>query len=218
MTGTLGMADKVTAAVIMEWHPFDVMNFQKLFWRFDDVEAYPQAWDIFVKDSNRDNYDVVVYYNMSFPEPPEDDPRRRYLEDQLGGTAQGVVLLHHAILSYEDWSFWNEVSGTSDRSFVYRQNQKLRCQASAVRHPITENLDEFTIIDETYAMAEPDGDNEVLITTDHPQSLRSIAWTRSYRRSRVFCYQSGHDNSTWSDPNFQRVLHRGILWAARRLD
>jgi hypothetical protein len=50
------MADKVTAAVITEWHPFDVMNFQRLFWRFEDVEAYPQAWDIFAKDVNRDSY------------------------------------------------------------------------------------------------------------------------------------------------------------------
>jgi type 1 glutamine amidotransferase len=89
---------------------------------------------------------------------------------------------------------------------------------SGVRHPITEDLEEFTIIDETYAMAEPDEDNEVLITTDHPHSLRSIAWTRTYRGGRVFCYQSGHDNSTWSDTTFQTVLHRGILWAARRLD
>jgi type 1 glutamine amidotransferase len=155
---------------------------------------------------------------MSFPEPPEDDPRRRYLEDHLGSTKQGIVLLHHAILSYQTWPFWNAVSGTTDRRFTYFPEQELRCRVTGRRHPITEGIDQFTIVDESYAMAEPDGDNEVLITTDHANSLRSIAWIRTYRSSRVFCYQSGHDNRTWSDATFQRVLHRGILWAAQRLD
>ncbi|GIH16570.1 ThuA domain-containing protein [Rugosimonospora africana] len=212
------MADRVKAAVITEWHPFDVMNFQALLWRLDGIDAYPQAWDIFAQDPNRDLYDVVVYYNMSFPAPAESDPRRRYLEDQLGSTPQGIVLLHHAILSYENWPFWNVVSGTTDRSFKYFPSQQLRCRVVSDRHPITRGVGDFRIVDESYAMAEPDEDNEVLVTTDHPKSLRSIAWTRDYRSSRVFCYQSGHDNSTWSDSTFQTLLRRGILWAARRLD
>jgi type 1 glutamine amidotransferase len=33
----------------------------------------------------------------------------------------------------------------------------------------------------------------------------------------VFCYQAGHDNVTWQDPNFREVLRRGLLWSARRL-
>jgi uncharacterized protein len=212
------MADKVKVAVITEWHPFDVMNFQRLWWRFEDVEAYPQAWDIFTKDADRDAYDVVVYYNMSFPAPAEDDPRRRYLEDRLGATGQGIVLLHHGILSYEHWPFWNDVSGTTDRAFRYFPEQELRCRVADGRHPITQGVDEFTIVDESYAMAEPDVDNEVLITAEHPNSMRAIAWTRTYRGSRVFCYQSGHDNTAWSNPAFQTVLHRGVLWAARRLE
>lgn len=212
------MAGKVKAAVITEWHPFDVMNFQRLFWRFDDVEAYPQAWDIFVQDPNRDEYDVAVYYNMSFPAPPADDPRRRYVENDLGGTGQGVVLLHHAILSYENWPQWNGVSGTTERAFRYFRDQELHCRVVERAHPITRGVDDFTIVDESYTMAEPDTDNQILITTEHPKSLRALAWTRTYRSSRVFCYQSGHDNTTWSDNNFQTVLQRGILWAACRLD
>lgn len=211
------MADKLKAAVITEWHPFDVMNFQRLFWGFDDMEAYFQSWDIFARDVSRDAYDVVVYYNMSFPAPAQDDPRRRYMEDHLGSTPQGIVLLHHAILSYKEWPFWNDVSGVTDRRFKYFGGQELRFEIRADQHPITRGIEDFTFADESYLMAEPAGDNEVLITTEHPNSLRSIAWTRTYRNSRVFCYQSGHDNSAWSDANFRKILRSGILWAARRL-
>lgn len=212
------MPGKLKVAVITEWHPFDVVNFQHLFWSFDDVDAYIQSWDIFVQDESRDSYDVVVYYNMSFPAPLEDDPRRRYVEDSLGSTPQGIVLLHHAILSYETWPFWNEVSGTVDRRFKYFGNQELRFSAGISRHSITDGIDGFTLVDESYAMAEPTPDNEVLITTEHPNSLRAIAWTRNFKNSRVFCYISGHDNAAWSDANFREILHRGMFWAASRLE
>ncbi|MEV0719655.1 ThuA domain-containing protein [Asanoa sp. NPDC050611] len=204
-------------AVITEWHPFDVVNFQKLFRSYEDVEAYPQAWDIFAQDPGRDGYDALVFYNMSFPAPAEGDARRRYLEDEFGTTGQGIVLLHHAILSYETWPFWDAVSGTTQRRFSYHREQELRCRVADGGHPITRGIDDFTVVDESYAMAEPAADNTVLLTTDHPRSVRAIAWTRTFRNSRVFCYQSGHDDRTWSDPSFREVLRRGIHWSAGRL-
>ena len=211
------MGTKLKVAVITEWHPFDVMSFQHLLWRFDDIDAYVQSWDLFTRDENRDVYDVALYYNMSFPAPPEDDPRRRYIEEGMGRTEQGIVLLHHAILSYRTWSAWNAISGTTDRSFKYFGDQRLDFAVADPGHPITTGIGNFSFTDESYTMAEPDPDNHVLITTEHQNSLRAIAWVREYGNSRVFCYQSGHDNAAWSSSSFQEVLHRGIHWAARRI-
>ena len=75
-------------------------------------------------------------------------------------------------------------------------------------------IDNFRLIDETYTVEEPGEDNEILLKTDHDSSMKSIAWCRTYRESRVFCYQSGHDNTCFADGNFRRVLESGILWAA----
>jgi type 1 glutamine amidotransferase len=206
------------AAVITEWHPFDVIGFQRLFTSFDDFEVFPQAFEIFAKDERNSEYDIVVYYNMSFPAPDEQDPRRTYLEQKLGSTNQGIVLLHHGILSYAEWSFWDGVSGTRDRNFKYYPNQTVRYDiVNPEGHPITRGLGNFTLVDESYTMAEPTVDNEILVTADHPNSMRAIAWTRQYKSSRVFCYQSGHDDLTWSDQNFRNLLHRGMLWSAGRL-
>lgn len=212
------MPGRLKAAVITEWHPFDVINFQRLFARFGDFEAFPQSFDIFAKDERNSEYDVVVYYNMSFPAPEPQDPRRLYLEHRLGSAQQGIVLLHHGILSYAEWAFWDNVSGTRDRNFKYFPQQTLRYDINqSAYHPITHGISGFTLVDESYTMAEPTADNEILVTTDHPNSMRAIAWTRRYKNSRVFCYQSGHDNSTWSDPSFQQLLRRGMLWSAGKL-
>jgi type 1 glutamine amidotransferase len=72
------------------------------------------------------------------------------------------------------------------------------------------------MIDETYVMPDalPANGNHILLTTTHPDSVKTIAWVRQYRQSRVFCLQSGHDNQTWADASFQRLLRQGILWSS----
>lgn len=212
------MAPKLKAAVITEWHPVDVINFQRLFAAFEPFEIFIQSLDLFCQDDNNDQYDVVVYYNLSIPTLDENDPRRKYLEERLGSTDQGIVLLHHAILNYPNWEFWSDVSGVSDRGFKYFWEQTVRYDVADANHPITRGLRDFAMIDETYTMAEPGADNQILLTADHPKSMKAIAWTRSYKNSRVFCYQSGHDDLAYKDVNFREILLRGMLWSARRLD
>jgi type 1 glutamine amidotransferase len=88
----------------------------------------------------------------------------------------------------------------------------VRLQVAAPNHPITAGLANFEVVDETYRMGEPDPGSEVLLTTDHPLSLRSIAWARSFGRSRVFCLALGHDVVCWYSLTFEQVLTRGIRW------
>jgi len=73
------------------------------------------------------------------------------------------------------------------------------------------------MIDETYAMADAGVGSEILLTTTHPKSMTTLAWTRTYKNARVFCLESGHDNETFVNPLFQTVLARGIRWTARKL-
>jgi type 1 glutamine amidotransferase len=212
------VVNKLKAAVITEWHPVDMINFQGLFREFDEFETYIQSFDIFCKDERNSEYDLVVYYNLSTPTPEEGDARRVYLEERLGSTGQGILLLHHAILNYRHWDFWTDVAGISDRRFKYFWEQTVRYDLTAVDHPITRGLRNFAMIDETYTMAEPNPDNEILIRAEHPNSMKAIAWTRQYKNSRVFCYQSGHDDFAYKDQNFKEVLRRGMLWCASRLN
>ncbi|HIQ99586.1 MAG TPA: ThuA domain-containing protein [Candidatus Scybalocola faecavium] len=57
----------------------------------------------------------------------------------------------------------------------------------------------------------------MLITTDNAQSIKNLAWTRSYKNSRVFCYASGHDGLSYGDGRFRRILLNGILWSIGRI-
>ena len=160
------------------------------------------------------------------------DPSRPFLQELGVTNAQHQVLpsmsrkwkqinvfldiLHHALLAYPQWQVWTDIMGIANRKFGYDHDQKLHVNVVHAEHPITNGLQSWDMIDETYSMADAGEGSKILLTTDHPKSMKTLGWARQYKKSRVFCCESGHDNQTWADPNFREVLRRGILWCARK--
>lgn len=214
------MENKCKVAVLVECHPFDVIGFQQMLDSFTDCECYVQAFDLFCQDKiNRHLYDVVLYYNMSLPLLKEDSPVWDYLTNELGKTQQGIILLHHALLSFPKWQLWTDVSGVKirceDDVFQYHQNQRVEGHILDTNHPITTGITDFELLDETYIIGQPqEQGNHYLISTNNTNSIKHLAWTRSYRNSRVFCYASGHDNRTYSNIQFRTIVHNAIKWCA----
>lgn len=208
----------VKTAVITGGHAFDVIGFTQLCRALEKVDAYIQHMDDFSASPQevRESYDVVLFYTMMMGTPGDTEISKSALE-ALGESGQGLVILHHALLAYPEWPLWDEIVGIPDRSFDYDHDQDLTFKIEDSEHPITQGLQGWRMVDETYAMAGAGQDSQVLLTADHPKSIPTIAWTRRYKRSRVFCYQSGHDNTAFADPNFRRFLSSGIRWAAETL-
>jgi uncharacterized protein len=213
----------VKTAVITGGHAYDVPNFHLLFRALPGIDAYIQHMNDFASSPEdvRDSYDAVLFYTMFMDEPideglPWHAGKPLTALQRLGATGQGIVVLHHAILAYPRWPVWSDISGLNDRSFEFDHDQTLDVHVADSQHPITAGLHDWRMVDETYLMASPGADSQTLLTVDHPRSMKTIAWTRTYRNTRVFCFQSGHDNLTWPDANFQQVLRKGILWAAGR--
>ena len=224
MTTQSRSGEKIRVAVITGHHPYDVVGLQALFRSLPEIDAYPQNLEDFVTDTggSRGGYEVVVFYNYHLPTPGNEQfplgGNVREVLEELGETEQGIFVLHHAILAYPDWPLWQQIVGDirMDRSRPVLQEQSVRIQNVAPGHPITEGVTSFKVLDETYPAGEPGDGSEVLLVTDHPASMRTMAWTRTYRNARVFCYQSGHDRLAFDNPGFQTVVTRGIQWCARR--
>lgn len=216
------MTDQLKLAVVTGGHPYDVPNFHRLFRAIGDgMNVYIQHMDDFAASPAevRQRYDVVLFYLMLMKGPSnEGNPwyagKPLTALEELGQTAQGIVMLHHAILAYPEFDVWHALTGISERSFGYHIGETVIAHITEPDHPIVNGLHDWTMTDETYTMAEPDMDSRVLLTYDHLKSMRAIAWTREYGKARVFNYQAGHDNATWQDQNFRAVLQRGIVWAA----
>ncbi len=216
MGSSLPKTDKISAAVITGGHAFDVPGFHAIFRSLPGVDSYVQHLDNFVADVGkvREEYDVIVFYNMPGGAP---EGRVQSVLEQLGTTNQGIFLLHHAILAYLEWPFWSDLVGIRDRDFGYHHGLQLHVDIANPGHPIAQGLGPWDMVDETYTMNDPEADSDILLTIDHPKSMHAIAWTHPFKASRVFCFQSGHDNETCVDPNFRTAISRGIQWCAGRI-
>jgi len=208
--------DPVMTAVITGGHNFDVPAFTNLFRTLPGIDAYPQSLENFAADfaGVRDEYDALVFYNMH-REPPTDAARAAI--EALGAGKQGLVFLHHGLLAFRHWPLMSEIVGIRDRSSKPYNGEKVSVQIADPDHPITRDLVPWQITDETYDMDDADQDCHVLLTTDHPLSLTSLAWTRAHRQANVFVLASGHGKETYADESFRTVLQRGILWSAGRI-
>jgi hypothetical protein len=189
-----------------------------------ELYVYLQSMDDFASSPEpvRDSYGVVRFYIMLMNGPVDEGlpwyaGKPKTALERLGATRQGIVVLHHAILAYPQWQTWSDITGIEDRGFGYHVGQTAASRVANPNHPIGRGIADWTMVDETYTMANAGPGSEVLLTYDHPRSMKTIAWTRQYRQSRVFCYQAGHDQQAWGDTGFREFLRRGILWSANAL-
>lgn len=214
----------IQMAVVTGGHSFNVIEFHRLFRQLENIEVYIQHMDDFASSSAeiRHSYDVILFYTMLLDGPTDDGHpwyagKPKSVLEELGQIGQGIFMLHHSILAYREWPIWSQIVGFSDLTHDVTMAQTLFVEVEEHEHPITSGISGWDMVDETYKMCDPEPDSQILLTTKHPTSMRVLAWTRQYKNSRVFCYQSGHDNRTWGNPNFITMLWRGIEWCAGRI-
>jgi len=217
--------NKLKVCVLYDWHPFDPIEFNNVLNSMDEIEFYPTLFETFLYDyaGNMDQFDGLLFYNMTLGTPPPDEwnPNgRKKAADTLyriGESGQGIVVLHHAILSHPDWSGWSDLVGISNRKFDYFPNTEISIHVNEQENPITKGISDWTMIDETFLLDSCGDDSQILLSTKSEKSLKSIAWTRTYKNSNVFCFQSGHDKTAFTNSNFRTVLNNGILWSCKSL-
>ena len=89
-------------------------------------------------------------------------------------------------------------------------------------HPIFEGVSPYETWDETYVHDQLNIERRTLLAERIEGTHREPwTWVREQGKGRVFYTASGHDERTWGNTNFQRMLRNAILWTigdARRTD
>lgn len=213
---------EIKTAVITGNHPFEVPEFVQFMRNLEGVDFYLQDIENFSADfsSVQNNYDVLLFYNMHMTPPILPDWCNRQVSDalnELGKQKQGIFCLHHGMLAFRDMPLWNEIVGIQNRKFKPHKNELVHVEITDPLHPVTKGMQPWDMLDETYAMDSAGEGSQVLLHTDHPRSLRTLAWTRQYKNSPIFCLASGHGKDTYSNPNFKTVVERAIYWLAGKI-
>jgi uncharacterized protein len=217
-------ADKIRVAVVTGGHPFDVPAFRDMFNRMPQLDVYIQDldnWAASKQDGTYDTYDVFLFCNMhTWGVLSVREDMDQYVTNalnELGEGRQGIFVLHHALLAFPDLHVWSDICDAQNRKLRgFRPPEPIRTLVANREHPVTKGLDDWETVDEIFLIDTPSEASEILLRTDHPESMEVLAWVHPHKNARVLCYQAGHDGRAFTDPNYQAFLSRGIEWAAGR--
>jgi hypothetical protein len=170
------------------------------------------------------SYDVVVLYDMA--QNITDGQKAKFLS--LFDKGVGLVVLHHALGSYQKWPDYEQIiggryqepdpnqGGKVTEAVGWQHDVDIPVVIVATNHPVTAGVGDFMIFDEIYWGFRVGKDVTPLITTTHPKSGKPLAWTRTQGKSRVMFLQLGHGKEAFENGNYRRLLAQGIRWSAGR--
>ncbi len=210
---------KIKVLIITGGHAFKAEPFFKMFAdnpeitytaaaQHTNAEAYDRA-DLF-------SYDVVVLYDS--PTHISDAQRAHFL--QLFDQGIGVIVLHHAYLSYPMWDDYERIAGGK---YIYQNEQMINGITSSTykgdvnipvtvvaKHPVTAGLTDFVLHDELYSNMHMQNNSTPLLKNGD----QWLAWYRTEKKSRVVGTIVGH--GCYDDPNFRKLIAQSIRWVARK--
>ena len=81
-------------------------------------------------------------------------------------------------------------------------------------HPVMQGVNEYETWDETYVHDQINTQGRKLLA-ERVEGERREPWTwvREQGKGRVFYTASGHDDRTWKNANFQKMLRNAIVWS-----
>ncbi len=221
--------DHLRVLVVTGGHAYEETQFYDMFAAMPDIKvtraAYPEAAEL-LTPSLADKCDVIVFYDMWVKGIT---PEQQANFVALLNKGVGVVALHHTLAAHQNWPEYQRIIGgryfTAPRKVdgkelpksTFQHGVDMKIAIADGQHPITRGMKPFEIHDEAYAGFETDPEATVLLTTNHPKSNKEIAWVKTYGNSRVLYLQLGHDHFAYENPDFARLVARGIRWSAGRL-
>jgi len=177
------------------------------------------------KPENKDEYDVIVFYDICLDEFPEIS--KQHLVKVIG-EGKPVFILHDGLLTYNTWPEFAKIAGmkyfmsAQDVDGVpygvstYKHNQVLPIQVVDTKHFITQGMDNsFVFNDEIYGKLWKSPDIHALWTTDHPDSEEIVMYTHTYKKAKVVGIVTGHGPDIFKDKNFKIAFDRGIQWLVK---
>jgi type 1 glutamine amidotransferase len=227
-TGLSAEPDKIRVLLLTGGHDYEREPYLQVYRDNPDItlthlehaKGTADAWD----RADLTACDVVVLYDM--PRSITPAQQARFMELFARGT--GLVVTHHALVSYQGWPEYERIIGgrwiekpekggdPAVKPSGYRHDVDIPVGVADKAHPVTAGLRDFTIHDEIYWDFRVGADVTPLLTTTHPDSGNPLAWVRTEGKSRVAYLLLGHGPSAYGDANYRRLLANAIRWAARR--
>ena len=156
--------------------------------------------------ANLNRYDgLIIYANHDTISSAQETALKAFVE---GG--KGLIPLHSATGCFRNSEWYVSTVGGQFKS---HKTGTFAAKILNASHPVTQGLPAFETFDETYVHQKLNPDMTILTARVEGDSSEPYTWVRNQGKGRVFYTAYGHDDSTWNNPGFQRLVSNGVLWA-----
>jgi putative membrane-bound dehydrogenase-like protein len=159
-----------------------------------------------LNDANLEKYDgLMIYANHETITPEQEKALLDFVEK-----GKGFIPIHSASFCFQNSPEYISLVGGQ---FLKHDTDTFTAQVIKKDHPIVKSLEEFSTWDETYIHDKLGEDITVLMERVEESHHEPWTWVKEHGKGRVFYTAYGHDERTWSNPGFHKLVKEGILWA-----
>ncbi len=152
------------------------------------------------------NFDgLVVYANYDKITPGQE---KALLDFVKGG--KGFIPLHCASYCFRNS---DEVVEMIGGQFSSHKVDSFPSVIIKPGHPVMKGVKDFSVKDETYVHTKISKHIELLTERVEGGHHEPYTWVRPFGEGRVFYTAYGHDENTFNNPEFLKLVENGILWA-----
>jgi uncharacterized protein len=210
--------------VVAGGHAFDSLAFYALFDGMDGLQvemALQPAANQLIASNKVNEFDVIVFYDSW--QPLSNTEQHAYLRLLEKGT--GMVFLHHALVSYQEWPYFKQIIGGKYKHPKYavdsadvsdfRHDIHMTIRTNHT-HPVTAGIESFELFDEGYMNMEVLPNVEVLLTTYHPYCDEVIGWAHQVQNARVVYLLPGHAAQALENETYRQIIENAVRWVAEK--
>ena len=247
--------------LVTRGHPFARDAFFDIFENNSEIEyghiEHPAAQYAFNPEFAK-NFDCYVMYDMPGVKfnpggpPTFIEPSQEYKDGVMAMLEQGfpLVIMHHTCAAWPAWPEWAEIVGghflytpmksrgvdRPDSGYIIDVPHRV---TPVMDHPITEGIEPFDIVDETYLFEVFEDSVTPLFRSDyeftqenfyssdlalhgkmnsnegwsHDPGSNLVGWIKTYKNSPIVYLQFGDGPATYGNETFRKILANAIRWA-----
>jgi putative membrane-bound dehydrogenase-like protein len=129
---------------------------------------------------------------------------------QFVKSGKGFIPVHCASFCFRNS---DEVVKLIGGQFSTHKTDTFKMVVADKKNPILKGVNAFTTWDETYVHTKINKDIHVITERVEGNHHEPYTWTNTYGKGRVFYTAYGHDERTWKQPDFLKLLENGVIWA-----
>jgi uncharacterized protein len=159
-----------------------------------------------LNSENLEKYDaLMIYANHEQITPEQENALLTFIEK-----GRGFIPVHCASFCFQNSPKYIDLVGGQ---FLRHKTDTFTTSIIKKDHPIMKSLEEFSTWDETYEHDKLAKDITVLMERVEGEHHEPWTWVKEFGNGRVFYTAYGHDERTWNNPGFHKLIKEGILWA-----